>query len=354
MNKAIDYVMLLVFSSVMVFQSTGVIQPVIALLMAIITGALGLYFSKKLGIIVMSGIFSMLCFVLPELTFFLPLIVYQGYQYPGLVLCILPFFASVHLYDFWEIWIWISLCCLSVILARRTKKLEDLDADMIRMRDTSTELNLVLNEKNKNLLEKQDYEIYLATLRERNRIAREIHDNVGHMLSRCILQLGALGTVHQEEPLKGQLFSINDTLNQAMNSVRESVHDLHDDSVDLRQAVREVTKAMEENYHVHVDYDMTRTVPREIKYCFITTIKEAMSNIIKHSDGDSITILLREHPGFYQLSIEDNGTKNGVSTGEGIGLSNMKQRVESLDGTIRFQKENGFRIFISIKKQEKN
>jgi signal transduction histidine kinase len=41
-------------------------------------------------------------------------------------------------------------------------------------------------------MEKQDYEIYLATLRERNRIAREIHDNVGHMLSRSILQIGAL------------------------------------------------------------------------------------------------------------------------------------------------------------------
>ena len=76
---------------------------------------------------------------------------------------------------------------------------------MIRLRDTSTELNLVLQEKNKNLMEKQDYEIYLATLRERNRIAREIHDNVGHMLSRSILQMGALITIHKEEPLHGQL-----------------------------------------------------------------------------------------------------------------------------------------------------
>lgn len=353
MNKAIDNMILLVFSSVMVFGSTGVMKPVIALLVAVITVALELYFSEKLGTIVISSIFAMLCFILPELTFFLPVIAYQGYGYPGLALCVMPFFTSVHLYEFWEIWIWISLCFLSLIMAGRTKKLEDLDRDMIRMRDTSTELNLVLKEKNKNLMEKQDYEVYLATLRERNRIAREIHDNVGHMLSRCILQLGALGTVHQEEPLKGQLLSINETLNQAMNSVRESVHDLHDDSVDLRQAVKEVTKAMEENYNIHVDYDMTRKVPREVKYCFITTIKEAMSNIIKHSDGDSITILLREHPGFYQLSIEDNGSKKEVGTGEGIGLSNMKQRVESLDGTIRIRNENGFRIFISVKKQDK-
>ena len=57
-------------------------------------------------------------------------------------------------------------------------------------------------------MEKQDYEIYLATLRERNRIAREIHDNVGHMLSRSILQMGALITIHKEEPLHGQLAGV--------------------------------------------------------------------------------------------------------------------------------------------------
>lgn len=45
----------------------------------------------------------------------------------------------------------------------------------------------------------QDYEIYLATLKERNRIAREIHDNVGHMLTRSILQLGALSVINKDE-----------------------------------------------------------------------------------------------------------------------------------------------------------
>ena len=69
----------------------------------------------------------------------------------------------------------------------------------------------------------------MATLKERNRIAREIHDNVGHMLSRAILQMGALSTVYEEEPLHGQLLKVNDTLNLAMNNIRESVHDLHDD-----------------------------------------------------------------------------------------------------------------------------
>lgn len=221
--------------------------------------------------------------------------------------------------------------------------------------------------KNKNLMEKQDYEIYLATLRERNRIAREIHDNVGHMLSRSILQMGALITIHKEEPLHGQLAGVGETLNQAMNSIRESVHDLHDESIDLRQSIAEATREMKEHYQLTVDYDMSPEIPRNVKYCFITAVKEAMSNIAKHSDADKISVILREHPAFYQMTVEDNGTvgRKGQSGPlweeevvrmdgkEGIGLSNMKERVQALGGTFRIHTEKGFVIFISIPKRDK-
>lgn len=173
------------------------------------------------------------------------------------------------------------LIVAAILLACRTGRILYLEQEMIRLRDTSTELNLVLQEKNKNLMEKQDYEIYLATLRERNRIAREIHDNVGHMLSRSILQMGALITIHKEEPLHGQLAGVGETLNQAMNSIRESVHDLHDESIDLRQSIAEATREMKEHYQLTVDYDMSPEIPRNVKSCFITAVKEAMSNIGK-------------------------------------------------------------------------
>ena len=57
-------------------------------------------------------------------------------------------------------------------------------------------------------------------MRERNRIAREIHDNVGHMLTRAILMVGALRTTHPEPDLAVSLSLLNDTLDQAMNSIR--------------------------------------------------------------------------------------------------------------------------------------
>lgn len=353
-NRLMDNMVLLVLSAIMVFQAPDTITPVLALLLAVIAAALGIYTNGMRWAIAIGILFAAACVILPELTFFLPILFYQmeWKHFRWGFLSGLLYFAARDIYQPWETALWMMLCLLGVMLAQRTGKFEQLTADMIRMRDTSTELNLVLREKNKNLMEKQDYEIYLATLKERNRIAREIHDNVGHMLSRSILQVGALETIHKEEPLHEQLSSINQTLNQAMNSIRESVHDLHDDSVDLRQAIGDATRDMERDYRVTIDYDMTNAVPRNVKYCLITTVKEAMSNVVKHSDADKVEIILREHPGFYQLSIEDNGTMQPSSEGNGIGLSNMRERVEALGGTIRIGWENGFKIFISIRKKE--
>lgn len=204
-------------------------------------------------------------------------------------------------------------------------------------------------------MEKQDYEIHLATLQERNRIAREIHDNVGHMLSRAILQMGALQTIHQEEPLHGQLLQINDTLGEAMNSIRESVHDLHNESLDLRQALLDICREFEKNCAIDLHYDMTQEVPRSVKYCFLAIAKEAFVNVVRHSDADKVTVFVCEHPGFYQMSVEDNGSSASLpdETGQGeggIGLANMKDRVQALGGTIHFFAESGFRILLSVPK----
>lgn len=153
-----------------------------------------------------------------------------------------------------------------------------------------------------------------------------------------------------------------------MNNIRESVHDLHDDSVDLKQALLEATREMKQHYHLDLEYDMSQNVPRKVKYCFIAAVKEAMSNIVKYSNGDRVEIVLREHPALYQMTIEDNGTdeekqkkateqmreeKDDLkSAAGGMGLSNMRERVESLGGSIHVNCEKGFKIFISIRKKE--
>ncbi len=239
---------------------------------------------------------------------------------------------------------------LSTILNIKTSQINDMQKKLIEIRDTSLENSIMLQNKNKDLLERQDYEIYLATLKERNRIAREIHDNVGHLLSRSILQLAAMLAVNKDPDNKENLESLNETLNSAMTSIRQSVHNLHDESIDMQQAITEIMNKMSDEYKVSLIFDINNNISSSIKFCFISTVKEAMSNIIKHSNCTSIKVSVLEHPAFYQLSIEDDGTILMKNNRNGIGLIGMNDRVEKLDGIFRTTFDDGFKIFISIPK----
>lgn len=355
MIRILDKGILFGLGAVLLFQRQEFVIPVVVLLTALIFSSFSLYLTdaKILGILWMG--YLVLCVIRPEFSYFLPLLLYDSMWYSfywGLA-GVLFYYPTREIYTGWMSMLWLLTAFLAVYMAYKSEKNDRLDADIIHLRDTDTELKLVMEQRNRELLEKQDNEIYLATLRERNRIAREIHDNVGHMLSRSILQVGALATICKEETIRQQLAGINDTLNQAMNSIRESVHDLHDDAIDLRQAAYEAVKDMRKNYDVHIEYDMSAHIPRNVKYCFIAIVKEGMSNIIKHSNADKVDIIFREHPGFYQLYIEDNGSvSHSVEESDhGIGISNMRERVEALGGTLNIRQKNGFRIFATVRKE---
>ena len=253
---------------------------------------------------------------------------------------------------------------LAFLLQKWASRIDRLDRAYRSLRDDSTEQTLLLKDANRALLEKQDYEIYTATLQERNRIAREIHDNVGHMLSRGILLTGALKAINHEDALKTPLDNLETTLDQAMTSIRQSVHDLHDESVNLRESLQ---KLLDEFTFCHaaLQYDMGCDLPREMKYSFIAIVKEALVNVSRHSNATEVHISLREHPGFWQLDIQDNGTTSGEIKSSGIGLSNIRERILALGGQVdiscrslrsdapmdlHFGSSTGFRIFATIPK----
>lgn len=260
--------------------------------------------------------------------------------------CLLPFLSLRDASDFC-VWIVILLFLLAWILAMKTSRLHGMEENLRLLRDSTKEYHLLLQQKNKNLIEKQNQEIHIATLKERNRIAREIHDNVGHMLSRSILQAGALSAVNQQENLKEPLNGLTMTLSSAMTSVLESVHNLHDDSIDLKGALLELFSGFSENYLIRLDYDMGHYIPASVKYCFISIVKEALSNMSRHSNGSEISITLREHPSLYQLIIKDNGT-NIAQCHSGMGIANMQERIRQLNGTFSLSAKDGFQIFAAV------
>ena len=92
------------------------------------------------------------------------------------------------------------LSVAATLLSLRTAQLEREQQHMRHIRDELQERALALEARNRDLADRQDYEVELATLAERARIAREIHDNVGHQLTRASLQAEALRVVHADEP----------------------------------------------------------------------------------------------------------------------------------------------------------
>lgn len=339
-------------NSLPVLKRSGNIIPVLAGSF-VIFGLCSLWFSDLLLFFPLLLYQTLSAELFPLAVAELPLwgfLVFQINRFPA-VLCLLGIFGFI----------------LSFFLWLYAEKYQTLYQDFHQIRDDSEEHALLLSEKNKALLEKQDYEIYAATLRERNRIAREIHDNVGHVLSRSILMTAACKTINKSDSLDPLLGNLEESLNGAMNSIRSSVHDLHDDAIDLEDAIKGLVKDFT-FCPVNLTYDMSRQIPREVKYSLISITKEGLSNVMRHSNADSVDILLREHPALYQLCIEDNGTPgNGIpdiqteadinkegNTSGGMGLSNIRDRAKALGGTVQITQENGFRIFVTIPKSVSN
>lgn len=250
----------------------------------------------------------------------------------------------------------ILLMAFAVMLSYFTELLLGYQMKLHSMRDASMEHDMLMEQMNHQLIEKQNAQIYNATLKERNRIAREIHDNVGHMITRSILQVGAIGVINTDEKLKAPISDLKSTLDTAMDSMRKSVHDLYDESVDLRQALAKL-KPTDSAFAFSLEYDCEDDVPRDVKYAFIAIAKEAVNNAVKHSNGDEIRIIVREHPAFYQLEIMDNGTtaderRLSGETGDGIGIKNIKERVAAIGGTMRIKADDGFMIFVTLMKKK--
>jgi len=326
------------------------VSVAVVLVPVIISGFLSYFDDERVKIILTTG-FSVLCCFVPAAVIFMPLIAYDmlfnKFRYINL-LAVIPLIHFSKSSSVLVLSIVIIMITFSILIRWHLNMQKQLHRKINELGDEAREMSIKLKKQNIELIEKQDNELYLATLNERNRIARDIHDSVGHLLSSAILQAGALITVSRDEQVKTHLKELNETLSQAMNSIRASVHKIYEESIDLDMQIRELIKKFtfcEVNY----DYNMYGDPDKRLKYTFISIIKEALSNVMRHSDATKVTIALNEHPALYQLIIKDNG--KAKNTGNGLGLTNMIDRVNSFNGNININTENGFEIFISIPKK---
>lgn len=352
MIDLIDKIVIFIFCLAFPAIDKGYDIDIMPVIIAITLSSLNSYFEKKsLKLLFFAG-YTLLCIFRREYLVFLPLICYDMLAGKEQLLCLFALIPAVMHFGAHPDSILIMLILIfgiSYLLKYRTVKYNVMKESFTQFRDTTKERSILMEKKNSELLEKQDYEINVATLNERNRIAMEIHDNVGHLLSRCLLQIGAIMAINKNDILKENLASVKKTLSQAMDSIRNSVHNLHDESIDLYSQINSLV----ENFSfcpIQLDYDIGNAIEKKLKFCFIAIVKEALSNIIKHSAATEVSVALREHPALYQLIIRDNGKVASYNMENGIGLNNISDRVRTFNGNFHVNIENGFKIFISIPK----
>lgn len=176
----------------------------------------------------------------------------------------------------------------------------------------------------------------MAELSERSRIARDIHDYAGHEVIAAFISLQTAKSILKED-LDTASDIIDETLirlENGIDKIRETVQNL----APLSQiGVEEMKRLCDEFKFCPVDFKIygdTSKVPVYIWVILEPCLKEALTNIVRHSKGSYVNVELDITPYIVRLSIENDGVKERNSIINGIGLLNLKQRVTYAGGNI--------------------
>ena len=157
--------------------------PVISLLLALTISALAQAFPKNWLSSVCLGGYFLLCSCYPPILLTMPLLLYDAIRAKKWYLSIFAVGALLHIATFsvLQICLFCGLIPLSILLGWRTQQWETWVQTAHQQHDHASELQQKLTQRNRQLQTAQNDAVRMATLQERNRIAREIHDNVGHI-----------------------------------------------------------------------------------------------------------------------------------------------------------------------------
>lgn len=348
MSEIINFIILLFYGFIFMNLDGMQLFSILPILIIIILSGLSLLYPKVRYLILS---YLLLSFVNPQFLYFIPCTYYMLLKERKIkamqLLFIIPYLYNIQKIDH----LFLLACCLPLahILKVRYLENEALQQSFQKQRDASKELAILMEDKNKNLLVQQEQELHIAILNERNRIAREIHDHVGHLLSSSLLQVGALQAINTQENLKEPLGNLRTTISKGMDNVRNSVHDLHDEALDLHIVLEKLCKEYQ-FCPITLEYDIVHPFSKVMYYHLLAIIKEGLHNTARHSNATKLSLILREQPAFYQLILHDNGDMIHLKE-DGIGLHNMKERVTLMHGFFNIHTEDGFQIFITIPKE---
>lgn len=203
------------------------------------------------------------------------------------------------------------------------------------------------NRMNRKLRKANEEIEHLAKLAERERIARDLHDVLGHTLSVITLKSELAGKLVDRDPQRAgkEIREVEEISRQALSEVRDAIRGYRSKGLvaELAQAKSTLETA---GVTVQCDAADTMKIPAMQESVLSLVVREAVTNVVRHAQAHTCSLRLDQQNGSCLLEIHDDG--RGSSTAEGNGLRGMRERVEMLGGTLNRETSSGTRLTITL------
>lgn len=212
-----------------------------------------------------------------------------------------------------------------------------------------------LQKANEQLKEYSTITEKMGETRERNRLAREIHDTLGHTLTGISAGIDACITMVDKSPkeTKEQLETISKVTRDGINEIRRSVNKLRPDALErlnLKSAIHKMIIEIElmTNTHIYFESDIDNLkFAADEEDAIYRMIQESITNAIRHGKATQIWVHIKGGQGEIILTVRDNGIGcNNIN--QGFGIKHIKERISLLHGTVVFDGTDGFTITAHI------
>lgn len=185
-----------------------------------------------------------------------------------------------------------------------------------------------------------------AEEQERKRIASDLHDGVGQLMSAAWMNLQALSQqLNNTDPSTAALLEKSLTLvNESCNEVRQVSHAMMPNALLLKGLVNAVQDFIGQINQRHLKINLAtegleKPLPSHIETVLYRVIQESVNNVIKHAKASKLDISIVKATDGIDVMIEDNGVGfdlGSINQHEGIGLSNIQSRIDYLEGTVEW------------------
>ena len=235
-----------------------------------------------------------------------------------------------------------------------------------RERARIAKVNLELEEAYRQLVDNASKLQELSIEKERNRMAREIHDTLAHTLTAAVVQMEAARKLIDVDSsrAKAEIEKAQEVTRTGLGDVKRTIKALRPQILEnssLCGAIRSLIRNIGDSTNVKVEFHDDLKQELEIAVCTVPElssstdviifriIQESVTNAIRHGEADKVDIYMTEKEGMLHIDIRDNG-KGCAHIKEGYGLKGITERVRGRNGTVHFSSAigKGFNTHVTI------